>query len=128
MFFYRSSFPQERLIASARNDIIIESPLFFALFLVISFLSDIFTFGDSLNAMTSTAFILIYFLCVCMLRDKLWFDRAINSVVLGACVFAAYSIFVTFIGKNFEIGYIAYLSNTDYGASDASALNSSSVP
>ncbi|MBR2474444.1 MAG: O-antigen ligase family protein [Clostridia bacterium] len=101
--------------------------LFFALFLILSFLSDIFTFGESLNVMTSTAFILIYFLCVCMLRDKVWFDRAINSVVLGACVYAAYSIFVTFIGNIFDLGYITYVANTDYGPADSSALNSSSI-
>lgn len=101
--------------------------IFSALFLIFMFLSDFFTFGNGVGAVTSTVFILVYFLCICMLRDKTWFDRAINSVVLTSCVFAAYSVFVTFLGKTLSFDFLEYVSNTDYGDSAASALTSTSI-
>lgn len=100
--------------------------IFFAFFLLFSFTSDIFTYGTP-NTLMSTVFILVYFLCICMLRDRTWFSRAINSIVLDSCIFAAYSVFVTFITRSLDAEFISYVKNTDYGNNKASALDSTSI-
>lgn len=101
--------------------------LFVAFFLILSIISEFVTFGNiSPQTMYTPAFILIYFLCIFTLRDPAWFERAINSLILGACVYAGYSIFATFLGESLALN-IDYTVNTDYGSQTASVFGSTSV-
>ena len=100
--------------------------IFTGMFLILTLLSEIFTFGQRANILFSISFILVYFICICTLRDKAWFDRAISAITLESCILAAYSILASFLGDALEISFDHTL-NTDYGSNVGSALFSSST-
>lgn len=102
------------------------SDIFPALFLLLTLLSEFFTYGSIGDPLLSSSFILVYFLCICALRVKSWFERAVNAIILGACVFSAYSVLVTFLAKGLELN-VDFISNTDIGNAKASAFDSVSV-
>ncbi len=97
-----------------------------ALFLALTLASGIITFGAQAGFFSNALFIMAYFLIICTLRDKIWFERAVKSVVLSACVYASFSLFVTFFGKYLEIDF-SYIPNTDTSALHSNVLQSSYV-
>lgn len=100
--------------------------IFTGMFLILTLLSEIFTFGQRTNILFSTSFILVYFICICTLRDKAWFDRAVSAITLESCMLAAYSILASFLGDALEISF-DHTVNTDYGSNAGSVLFSSST-
>ncbi len=100
--------------------------IFVAFFLLLTFISELLTFGTPSLIPMSSSFILVYFIAICALRNRIWFNRAIKSLTVSACIFAAYSVFVTFFGKWLELP-LDYTLNTDFGDASASVINSTSV-
>ena len=100
--------------------------LIVALFLLLTLMSGIITFGTKSEIFSNGIFIMVYFLLVCTLRDRNWFDRAVKSIILGSCIFASFSLFVTFFGKYFEIDF-NYIPNSDVAGAESNIFQSSYV-
>lgn len=102
------------------------SDIFTMFFMIMMIMSDILTFGKSANPLVACSFILVYFLCVCALRDSAWFNRAITAVIVSACALSAYAIIFSFLRGTFTFS-IDTTVNSDYGSMTGSAIDSMSV-
>ncbi len=100
--------------------------IFVALFLLLTFVSELITFGSQTTMFTYSAFILIYFLCVCTLYEKAWFDRAIIALIASTFVYSVYSIFASFFAEALGV-VIDKPYNTDLGIADTTVFGSTSL-
>ncbi len=102
------------------------SDIFIGIFLAVMFLSELVTFGGESGSFMYTAFVLVYFMCVIALKDNVWFERAINSIVLASCLFGAYSLFTTLLGRTISLD-IEFIANTDLGDPEKTVISSTAI-
>lgn len=100
--------------------------IFVALFLILTLASELCTFGTRSTMLSSSVFILIYFLCICTLCEKAWFDRAITALIVSTFVYSVYSMFASFFAEALGV-VIDKPANTDLGLADTTVFGSTSL-
>ncbi len=102
------------------------SDMFVLLFLILMSVSEFISFGENSSPMMYSAFILVYFICILALCDGVWFERAINSMILGTVFLTAYSLFTTLFGRSLSLD-IEFFANTDLCSPAKTAISSTAV-
>lgn len=102
------------------------SDLFILLFLLLVLLSEFVSFGTNSSPMMYSTFILVYFICISALCDGVWFERAINSMILGTVLLTVYSLFTTLFGRSLSLD-IEFSASTDLCAPTKTAISSTAV-
>lgn len=97
-----------------------------ALFMIMIFLSELISFGNSGDILIPVMFTAVYFIAVSVMHSSIWFDRAIKALITVMSVLSVYAL-ITALLENLTELTIDMNSVTDAPGTTGNALNSSAM-